>query len=156
MCTTGGYPISSVKVTGPDSLDLVCPSSVGGVSCTTADDDADYTVSIASFSLGENGVYTCKVETSWQKMSGGTAITNTAQDTVTLEYGLCLSHSPKVHAETTYIKFRNSVIYEFTRYTYRNNRFNKCHLGGWQVTTRRWAVINFPQSVSHHICALMK
>ena len=86
-CTVGGYPIKSVKISGPNSLDLDCISSQssGDVTCSSTD-RKKYVVNVQNFELSDAGNYRCTVETEWYK-SSSSAMTTSAHDEVTLSFG---------------------------------------------------------------------
>ena len=87
-CTVGGYPIKSVKISGPNSLDLDCISSQssGDVTCSSTD-KMKYVVNVQNFELSDAGNYRCTVETEWYKSRSSSAITTFAHDEVTLSFG---------------------------------------------------------------------
>ena len=69
-CVVGGHPIDSVKITGPNSLNLDClaQKSSNKASCTLVDQPenrAAYSVELRS--SADEGVYKCTVGTKWQR-----------------------------------------------------------------------------------------
>ena len=76
-CTITGHPISTVQI----SLEGGSPLTTTKVSST------EYTASIGSFSVSDNGKYTCSVSIEWYKGDGGNAQTKTETSDLLLEYG---------------------------------------------------------------------
>jgi hypothetical protein len=77
-----GYPIESVTITGPNSINLVCPKTSGHVTCSTTD-SKQYEVTVTGFDSSKGGLYTCTVKTNWYK-TDGTKMGSSKSDTVTL------------------------------------------------------------------------
>jgi hypothetical protein len=88
-----GYPIESVTITGPNSVNLLCPNTSGNPVCTTTD-SKKYEVTMTGFDSSKGGRYTCTVQTKWYK-TDGTEMVSSKSDTVTLTYGKLLNMSNK-------------------------------------------------------------
>ena len=89
-CSITGYPIDSVTVDTPNSLNLDClgAAQTGDVTCAQTQSRV-FVVEVKNFSSNYGGTYKCTVKTKWYK-TNGTIMGNTAEASIILHHGKVL------------------------------------------------------------------